>query len=343
MTHLEEPILDRHPARRVTLQRHILESQRRHPEATGELSVILTQLAYAGKIFAHALGRAPLAGLLGGTGATNVQGEGTKKLDVFGNETIADAFASIDLVSAIVSEEDDEPRQIACGPGAKYILCIDPLDGSSNSDVNGVIGTIFGIYRPSGDGTREADVAGLRSGRDQVAAGYIMYGPSTAFVYTTGEGLHGFTLDAGIGEFVLSHPALRCPETGPYYSANLANVPTWPSRARAYIEQLTTTRAADQAHSLRYAGALVADMHRTLIEGGIYLYPCDRRHPDGKLRLLYECAPLAFVVEQAGGVASTGAMRVLDVPIESIHQRVPFAAGSRQEAARFDAHMRGVP
>ena len=313
---------DMHPARRVTLQRHILESQRRHPETIGELSVILTQLAYAGKIFAHALGRAPLAGLLGATGGTNVQGEGTKKLDVFGNETIAGAFASLGLVSAIVSEEDDEPRQIACGPGAKYILCIDP---------------------PSGDGTREAKVAGLRSGRDQVAAGYLMYGPSTAFVYTTGEGLHGFTLDAGIGEFILSHPALRCPDAGSYYSANLANVPTWPAKARAYIEQLTATRAVDQAHSLRYAGALVADLHRTLIEGGIYLYPCDRRHPDGKLRLLYECAPLAFVVEQAGGVASTGATRVLDVPIESIHQRVPFAAGSRHEVARFDAHMRGDP
>ena len=330
---------DEHPARRVTLQRHILESQRRHPGASGELSVLLTQVAYAGKIFAHALGRAALSGRLGVTGGSNVQGEATKKLDVFGNETIVDAFATSDLVAAIVSEEDDEPRHVACGPGAKYILCIDPLDGSSNSDVNGVVGTIFGIYQPATDGAREADVTHLRSGRDQVAAGYIMYGPSTAFAYTTGHGLHGFTLDEDIGEFVLTHAAIRCPESGPYYSANLANVPTWPSNARRYIEHLTDSTQAVHPYSLRYAGALAADMHRTLLEGGIYLYPCDRRHPDGKLRLLYECAPLAFLVEQAGGAASTGRASILDVPISSIHQRVPFAIGSRDEVARFDTFM----
>jgi fructose-1,6-bisphosphatase I len=333
-------MMDDHPARRVTLQRHILESQRRHREATGELSVLLTQIAYAGKIFAHALGRAPLAGRLGATGGTNIQGEVTKKLDVFGNETITDAFATSELVAAVVSEEDDEPRQMACGPGAKYILCIDPLDGSSNSDINGVVGTIFGVYQPATGGAREADVAHLQSGRDQVAAGYIMYGPSTAFAYTTGEGLHGFTLDEDIGEYVLTHPGIRCPEAGSYYSANLANVPTWPSNARRYIEHLTDSTEAAHAYSLRYSGALVADVHRTVLEGGIYLYPCDLRHPDGKLRLLYECAPLAFVVEQAGGAASTGRARVLDVPIQSVHQRIPFAIGSRAELERFDSFMR---
>ena len=301
--------------------------------------MLLTQIAYAGKIFAHALGRAPLSGRLGATGGSNVQGEATKKLDVFGNETIIDAFATSELVAAIVSEEDDEPRQMACGPVAKYILCIDPLDGSSNSDVNGVVGTIFGVYKPATDGAREADVAHLRSGRDQVAAGYIMYGPSTALAYTTGEGLHGFTLDEEIGEFVLTHSAIRCPDGGRYYSANLANVPTWPSSARRYIEHLTDSTQAAHAYSLRYAGALVADVHRTVLEGGIYLYPCDKRHPDGKLRLLYECAPLAFVIEQAGGAASTGGAPVLDVPIGSIHQRVPFAIGSRAEVARFDEFM----
>lgn len=333
-------MMNDYPARRVTLQRHILESQRRHREATGELSVLLTQIAYAGKIFAHALGRAPLVGRLGVTGATNIQGEETKKLDVFGNDTITDAFATSELVSAVVSEEDDEPRQIACGPGAKYVLCIDPLDGSSNSDVNGVVGTIFGIYKPGAGDGRQADASRLRSGRDQVAAGYIMYGPSTALVYTTGEGLHGFTLDEDIGEFVLTHPAIRCPETGSYYSANLANVPAWPSNARSYIEHLTNSAEAAHAYSLRYSGALVADVHRTLLEGGIYLYPSDVRHPDGKLRLLYECAPLAFVVEQAGGAASTGRTRVLDVPIQSVHQRTPLAIGSRAELERFDAFMR---
>lgn len=268
-------MIDEHPARRVTLQRHILESQQRHPDATGELSVLLTQVAYAGKIFAHALGRAPLSGRLGAIGGSNVQGEATKKLDLFGNETIVDAFATSELVAAIVSEEDDEPRQIACGPGAKYILCIDPLDGSSNSDINGVVGTMFGIYEPATDGGREADVTRVGSGRDQVAAGSIVYGPSTAFVYTTGEGLHGFTLDEDIGEFVLTHPAIRCPESGPYYSANLANVPTWPSSARRYMGHLTDPAQAAHPYSLRYAGALAADVHRTVLEGGIYLYPCD--------------------------------------------------------------------
>ncbi len=329
-------MIDERPAHRVTLQRHILESQQRHPGATGELSVLLTQIAFAGKIFALALGRAPLSGRLGATGGSNVQGEATKKLDLFGNETIVDAFAASELVAAIVSKEDDEPRQMACGPGAKYILCIDPLDGSSNSDINGVVGTIFGIHRPPTGGGREAEMSRLASGRDQVAAGYMMYGSSTAFVYTTGEGLHGFTLDEDIGEFVLTHPGIRCPESGAYYSANLANVPTWPANARRYIEYLTDSAQAAHAYSLRYAGALAADVHRTVLEGGIYLYPCDRRHPEGKLRLLYECAPLAFVIEQAGSAASTGRAPVLDVPIGSIHQRVPFAIGSRVDVARFD-------
>ena len=167
-----------------------------------------------------------------------------------------------------------------------------------------------------------------------------MYGPSTAFAYTTGHGLHGFTLDEDIGEFVLTHAAIRCPESGPYYSANLANVPTWPSNARRYIEHLTDSTQAVHPYSLRYAGALAADVHRTMLEGGIYLYPCDQRHPDGKLRLLDKCAPLAFLVEQAGGAASTGRASILDVPIASIHQRVPFAIGSRDEVARFDTFMR---
>lgn len=334
-------MIDDRPARRITLDRHIIESQRRHPDATGELSVLLAQMAYAGKIFAHTLGRAPLAGLLGADGGTNVQGEVTKRLDVFGNETIADAFASIDLVSTIVSEEDDEPRQIAGGPGAKYILCIDPLDGSSNSDVNGVIGTIFGIYRQTSGGVGPAAMSRLRSGRDQVAAGYIMYGPSTAFVYTTGDGLHGFTLDRDIGEFVLTHPSMRCPADGRYYSANLANLPSWPAPVRRYVAALTDTPESADARTLRYAGALVADLHRTLLEGGIFFYPADDRHPNGKLRLLYECAPVAWIVEQAGGAASTGEVPVLDVPIESIHQRVPLAIGSRNEVARFDRYLRG--
>jgi fructose-1,6-bisphosphatase I len=316
---------------RITLAHHILDSQRHHPRARGELSVVLLQLAFAGKIFSHAIRRAAFTGQLGATGERNVQGEATKKLDVFGNQTIIEAFARTELVAAIVSEEMDEPRQIACGTRASYVLCVDPLDGSSNADVNGVVATIFGVYRPEREAGTAATVQGLQSGRDQVAAGYIMYGPSTVFVYTTGSGVHGFTLDHDIGEFLLTHPDIRCPPQGPYYSANLANVSEWNDQTQAYVGQLA--RGADRSYSLRYSGALVADLHRSLIEGGVYLYPADQRHPDGKLRLAYECAPLAFVVEHAGGAAITGTSTVLDVPFHSIHQRVPFVAGSRDDVA----------
>ena len=315
---------------RMTLARHVLASQRRNPAARGELSVLLLQLAFAGKIFSHALRRAALADQLGHTGGVNVQGERVKKLDAFGNQVLLDAFARTELVGAIVSEELDEPRQMAGGPEASYVLCVDPLDGSSNSDVNGVIATIFGVYRPARRTTGPAGVQDLRSGRDQVAAGYIMYGPSTVLVYTTGDGVHGFTLDHDIGEFCLTHPDLTCPVRGPYYSANVGNEREWNPSNQAYVARVATT------HSLRYSGALVADLHRCLIDGGVYLYPADRQHEDGKLRLTYECAPLAFVVEQAGGAASVGGTAVLDVPIATPHQRVPFAIGSREEVMLYD-------
>jgi fructose-1,6-bisphosphatase I len=319
------------------LHRHILERQRHYVRATGELSTILMQLAYAAKIFAHALGTAALNDQLGLTGDTNVQGEATEKLDVIGNRTIIEAFARNELVAAIVSEENDEPIEIACGPRAKYILSADPLDGSSNSDVNGAVGTIFGVYRPANASGRQATVKDLRSGRDQVAAGYIMYGPSTMFVYTAGDGLDGFTLDRDIGEFVLTHPRIRCPEHGKYFSANVGRSAEWPTEYRTFIDALTTS---EDAHSLRYSGALVADLHRNLLEGGVYVYPPDREHPGGKLRLLYECAPLALVAEHAGGAASTGVSSVLDVPITSIHQRVPLIIGSRLDVLRFKESQR---
>jgi fructose-1,6-bisphosphatase I len=319
-------------ASRITLSRHILEGQRQRQGARGELSVVLLQLAFAGKIFAHALRRAVFAGRLGGTGERNIQGEETKKLDAFGNDVIVEAFARTELVAEIVSEELDEPRQMAGGPRASYVLCIDPLDGSSNSDVNGVVATIFGVYRPPAGGAPAA-VADLRSGRDQVAAGYIMYGPSTILVYTTGQGAHGFTLDHDLGEFVLSHPHLRCPERGLFYSANVGRLDEWDATVQGYVAHL----AADPARrrSLRYSGALVADLHRCLVEGGVYLYPGDRHYPNGKLRLLYECAPLAFIAEQASGAASTGTSAVLDVPIQAPHQRVPLVIGSRDDVQAF--------
>jgi fructose-1,6-bisphosphatase I len=322
---------------RLTLQRHILERQRRHARATGELSTVLMQLAHAAKVFGHALATAALDNQLGPTGETNVQGEATQKLDLFGNHAIREAFVRSELVAAIVSEEDDQPTEVACGPRAKYILGIDPLDGSSNSGVNGAVGTIFGIYRPAHATGRQATARDLRSGRDIIAAGYVLYGPSTLFVYAAGDGLDGFTLDRDIGEFLLTHPRIHCPERGKYYSANVGRSAEWPAEFRAFTDALTT---GDDAHSFRYSGALVADLHRNLLEGGVYLYPPDREHPDGKLRLLYECAPLAFVIEEAGGAASTGMSRVLDVPISSIHQRVPLVIGSRLDVARLEEFLR---
>ncbi|MCC7241501.1 MAG: class 1 fructose-bisphosphatase [Acidobacteria bacterium] len=324
----------------MTLSRHILECQRRQPDATGELAVLLTQLAFAGKVFAHELRRAALVGDLGATGATNVQGEATRKLDVFGNQTIIEAFAHAEIVAAIVSEEEDEPRQIASGAKASYLLCVDPLDGSSNSDTNGVVGTIFGVYRSG----QPSEARGVRSGlpgtgREQVAAGYIMYGPSTVFVYTTGDGVNGFTLDGDIGEFLLTHPDIRCPAEGRYYAVNLAAAREWPAATQAYLDSLGDPTGRSRGYSQRYSGALVADVHRALLEGGTYFYPPDRGHPDGKLRLLYECAPLAFVVEQAGGRATTGETCVLDVRIETIHQRAPLAIGSRVEIERYEQFL----
>jgi fructose-1,6-bisphosphatase I len=311
--------------------------QRQHPGARGELSVLLLQLAFAGKIFSHALRRAAFADRLGSTGAHNIQGEATKKLDDFGNDVILEAFARTELVSAIVSEEMDEPRILAVGSQASYVLCVDPLDGSSNSDVNGAVATIFGIYRPSAL-TGAARVDDLQSGRDQVAAGYIMYGPSTMMVYTTGAGVHGFTLDHDLGEFVLTHPGMTCPDRGPYYSANIGKSAQWAPPIRAYVEALTGD--PQQPHSLRYTGAFVADLHRCLIDGGVYFYPADNEYRDGKLRLAYECAPMAFVIEQAGGAATTGPARVLDVLMETPHQRVPLAIGSRTEVALYERFTR---
>jgi len=325
----------------MTLSRYVLEEQRRQPGGGVDMPGIIGQIALAGKIFSQALRRAALEGMLGATGAVNVQGEATKKLDAFGHQTMLDVFEHLGLVSALVSEEAEEAAIITGGPNAKYVVCTDPLDGSSNSDINGPVGTIFGVYRRLTDGGAAKNTDLLRRGSEQIAAGYIMYGPSTVFVYTTGKGLNGFTLDTNIGEFVLSHPEMKCPEAGHYYSGNLGNANEWQPNIRKYLEYLTETdKATRRPYSLRYTGALVADIHRTILEGGIYIYPADTKHSTGKLRLLYECAPLGLVLEQAGGAASTGRERILDLKAENIHQRVPIAIGSRADVALYDRFTR---
>jgi fructose-1,6-bisphosphatase I len=301
--------------RAKTLARHILEEQQQHPHSTGELSILLEQVAFAAKILSREMRHAALVGELGLVGEKNATGDAQKKLDVFGNTT--------------------------CGAGdAGYAICVDPLDGSSNTDINNTVGTIFGIYRRVTKGAHDGEEDVLRKGSEQVAAGYVMYGPSTILVYTSGHGVNGFTLDHDIGEFLLSHPNMRCPARGRTYSANLGHLNEWHANIRRYIEYLSETDSeSHRPYSLRYTGALVADVHRCLLEGGFYCYPGDAAHENGKLRLLYECAPLALVVEEAGGRASTGTQRILDVQAETIHQRVPLVIGSPVDVALYEQFM----
>jgi fructose-1,6-bisphosphatase I len=320
-----------------TLWRHVREEERRYPGATGELTILLGQIAYAAKVLAHETRRAALVGALGLVGETNPSGEAQKKLDVFSNETVIHAFVETGLVATVVSEELEETRHIASGSAARYVLCIDPLDGSSNTDINGAVGTIFGIYRRITPGAHASLEDVLRRGAEQVAAGYVLYGPSTVLVYSAGSGVHGFTLDNDIGEFLLSHPNIRCPASGRAYSANLGRYSDWHPNIRRLVQYLgETDPETGRPYSLRYTGALVADVHRTLLEGGFYCYPADGGYPSGKLRLLYECAPLAFIVEQAGGRASTGTQSILEIRAEAIHQRLPLIIGSAGDVTRFE-------
>ncbi len=307
---------------------------------------MLDQLTLAGKVIARELARAALIGQLGTTGETNVQGETVKKLDVWANDVMVSALEATGLVCTLVSEEMAEPLHLAqhCARG-RYIACFDPVDGSSNLDVNGIVGTIFSIRRHQGDGNDHVAADTLRPGTEQVAAGYIMYGPGTLLVYTNGAGVNGFTLDPTIGEFVRSHQGIRIPARGRTYSVNEGNSPRWDPSLRRYIEHLRATDVASgRPYTARYVGSLVADLHRTLLEGGIYLYPADARadgKATGKLRLLYEAAPMGFITEQAGGKASTGLERVLEIQPTAYHQRVPLLIGSPEDVTLAEEFISG--
>jgi fructose-1,6-bisphosphatase I len=314
------------------LHRFLYESERRHPEATGELSALLSQLGLAGKRISRLLSQAGIADVLGASGETNVQGETQQKLDAISNEIFLEAFAYGQLVPAVVTEEMDLPAHLPENASGKYVVFLDPLDGSSNLDVNGGVGSIFSVRRLQGGGSfvSEQDLL-ARTSREQVAAGYFVYGPSTMLVYTGGDGVHGFTLDPGIGEFLLSHPDVRLPSLGPYYAANEGTIAEWEEAPRRFVEWLRERDdATGRPLSTRYSGALVADFHRILLKGGIYLYPATRKSPQGKLRLMYEAAPLAAVAEAAGGAASDGRARILDISPTANHQRTPLFIGSRE-------------
>lgn len=317
----------------ITIERHILEEQRQHPEATGTLTQLLYDIALAGKVIASRTTRAGLAEILGRTDDVNVQGEVVQKLDRFADLTIFRLNDHTGRLAVMASEENEEPLPIPEKyPAGKYVLLVDPLDGSSNIDYNIPIGTIFSIYRrisEVGPGTLEDC---LQAGRNLVAAGYIIYGSSTMLVYCAGEGVHGFTLDPTVGEFLLSHPSIRIPETPAYFSVNLGYRKYWSEGVRQYTDFLQGLDGQIKALSLRYVGSLVADFHRNLLAGGIFYYPADfkdPKKPQGKLRLAYECAPLAFLAEHAGGYASDGHRPILDIKPGKLHQRVPLFIGNR--------------
>jgi len=323
---------------RTTLSRHIIEEEHKHPATTGEFSILLQQISYAGRVLAHAIGRAAIDGISGPAGEVGPTGDVQKHLDLLADEIMRDSFARSKLVAGIVSEERETAEELSVSPDANYLLCIDPIDGSANSGVNAQLGTVFGILRRRASAGAVSHVDFLRSGRELVAAGYLLYGPATMLVYTVGEGVHGFTLDRSVGEFLLTHPDMTCPPTGAIIAANVGRYGQWSAAVRGYVDELTGTGSA---RMVRYSGAPVADIHRCLTEGGAFMYPPDADFPAGKLRILYEAAPLAFIVEQAGGAASTGTGPILDVVPESLHHRTPTIIGSRELVAAYETHLAG--
>jgi fructose-1,6-bisphosphatase I len=306
--------------------------QQASPGATGEFSLLMSQIALAIKTIAHDLTRTGIVDILGATGDINIQGEMTQKMDRIANDAFLAAFEYGQLVSELVSEELEQPEPIVGNADkGKYVIFVDPLDGSSNIDVNVTIGSIFSIHR------RPSGVVDLKQalhlpGNQQVAAGYALYGPSTSLVYTTGNGVNCFTLDPRIKEFLLTHENIRIPPRGAIYSINEGRRNEWFSPTKAYIDYVQQNdKATGRPYSGRYVGSLVADFHRTLLKGGIFLYPADPKNKDGKLRLMYECAPMALIMEQAGGRASNGTQRILDIVPTTLHQRVPLLIGSAED------------
>ncbi|MFC5283840.1 class 1 fructose-bisphosphatase [Pedobacter alpinus] len=329
-------------AKVITLGQFIIQKQADFPYAKGELSRLLRDIGIASKIVNREINKAGLADIIGDVGSINVQGETQKILDVYANEQFISALSAGGECALVVSEENEEVIILNndVSKNAKYVVAIDPLDGSSNIDVNVAVGTTFSIFRRiSKEG--EADIKDiLQKGTEQVAAGYIVYGSSTMLVYTTGCGVNGFTLDPSIGEFCLSHPNIKIPETGTIYSMNEGNYVHFPEGVKKYIKYCQVEDAAtSRPYTSRYIGSMVADLHRNLIKGGVYIYPSTASAPNGKLRLVYECNPLAFIIEQAGGRASNGFERILDIEVTEIHQRESIFIGSTEMVLKAEEFM----
>ncbi|WP_410221699.1 class 1 fructose-bisphosphatase [Pedobacter sp.] len=326
----------------TTLGQFIIEKQADFPYAKGELSRLLRDIGIAAKIVNREVNKAGLVDILGDAGTTNIQGEGQKKLDVYANDQFISALRSGGECCIVATEEEDNfvPIDSPVSKNARYIVCIDPLDGSSNIDVNVAVGTIFSIYRrKSTEGLATIDDV-LQKGTEQVAAGYVIYGSSTMLVYTTGKGVNGFTLDPSIGEFCLSHPKMKVPEDGVIYSINEGNYVHFPEGVKKYLKYAQVEdKETRRPYTSRYIGSMVADIHRNLIKGGIYIYPTTAASPKGKLRLLYECNPMAFIIEQAGGMASDGLNRILDINPTELHQRTSIFIGSPKMVKKAEEFM----
>lgn len=320
----------------VTLTHHILDQRKAHPHSTGEFTILLHSIEIACKYISAKVRAAGLFDLYGAHGSTNVQGEEVKKLDVLANDAMITNLRRSHTVALMISEENEEVIHVTEAPNAKYVVAFDPLDGSSNIDVNGTIGTIYSIFR-------RADVhapAGLNDVRSEylVAAGYCMYGSATLMVLSCGQGVNAFTLDPTSGEFILTHPNIQIPTTRAIYSVNEGNARYWFPPTTEYIHHIKTE--SKSPYSARYIGSMVGDMHRTLLYGGIFMYPGDTRAPNGKLRLLYEVFPMAFIVEHAGGKATTGEQRILDIVPDSIHQRVACYLGSQHQIELLESYFK---
>ena len=329
-----------------TIEQHILDQQRKFPGASGGFSGLLYDIALAAKMIARQVNRAGLANVLGSTGEVNIQGEVVQKMDKYANELLINVLTNGGKVCAIASEENENIVEIHDDfLSGNYAINMDPLDGSSNIGANVSIGTIFSLHRKISQGNRGSEEDCLQKGSQQACAGYVIYGSSVMLVYSTGTGVHGFTLDPSVGEFILSHENIQIPEQCRIYSVNEGNSNYWDEGTKRYVNYLKETdRTTGRPFTSRYIGSLVSDFHRNLLYGGIFLYPADYKKgptkPEGKLRLLFEAAPIAFIAEQAGGYATTGTDRILDIGPKHLHQRVPLIVGNKSEVLRYEEFIR---
>ncbi len=328
--------------KQTTVVQHVQEQEKKFPGATGELANLMNEVLVGAKIISLELNKAGIGrDILGATGTRNVHGEAVQKLDDLANSTFLSIISKSGTVCAITSEEMENPVIVPPEQAGKYIFMMDPLDGSSNIDVNVSTGTIFSIYRKKSPGDTVTDQDLLQKGADQVAAGYVVYGSCTMLVYSSGHGVHGFTLDPSLGDFILSHPDIRIPEQGNIYSVNEGNTENWSDKQKKFISYLKEKdRASGRPYKARYIGSFVSDFHRNLLKGGIFMYPSDTKNPSGKLRFEFEAGPMAFIVENAGGRASTGRERILNITPTDIHQCVPLYIGSRFDVEAAEEFLR---